>query len=70
MVIFIKKDFDMAHPEAEWPSQQNTLILYFFVFHYFFSSTCKQNFGRTVTRKFSIGGFMFVRGARRSHNVY
>ena len=25
----------MAHPETEWPSQQNIPIFYFFLFHYF-----------------------------------
>jgi len=52
----------MAHPEAEWPSHQNILIFYCFFFHYFFSSTCWHNFGRTVTRKSSIGGLRICAG--------
>ena len=36
--VISKNDFDiMAHPEAEWPSQQSICIFYFFLFHY---STC------------------------------
>ena len=50
----------MAHPEAEWPSQQN--MLNFSRFTSFFSYTCGHNFGRTVARKSSIGGFVFAQG--------
>jgi len=33
-MVVSKKYFDfMAHPEAEWPSQQNTLIFNLSVFH-------------------------------------
>jgi len=36
MVISEKSDFDvMAHPEAEWASQQNLLIFNFFYFAIF-----------------------------------
>jgi len=53
LIVASQKGFNvMAHPETEWPSQQNILILYFFLFHYFFSSTCRHIFGRTVVRKF------------------
>ena len=35
-MVISKKSLDvMAHPEAEWPSQQNIPIFYFFLFHYF-----------------------------------
>jgi len=42
---------------------------YFFLFQYFFSSTCGHDFGRTVARKSSIVGFVFVQGARHSENL-
>jgi len=52
-MVISKKYFDItAHPEAKWPSQQN--IQFFFLFHYFFSSTCGHNFDRTVPWKSSV----------------
>ena len=50
-----KKYFDIAaHPEAQWPSQQNILIFSFVCDTTFFSSISKHNFNRTVARKFSV----------------
>jgi len=43
MVISEKSYFDvMAHPEAEWASQQNLLIFYFFIFHYLLVPLARQ----------------------------
>jgi len=59
----------MTHLESEWPSQQKIQI-YFFLFHYFSTSTCRHNFGKTVARKSSIGGLHFFAGERYSDNLY
>jgi len=42
----------------------------FFVTSTVFSSTCVQHFGRTVAKKCSVVGFMFVQGATQSENVH
>jgi len=51
----------MAHPEAEWPSQESSLIFYCFLFHHFLVPLA-DNFGRTDARTSSMGNFMFVQG--------
>jgi len=44
---------------------------FFFLFHYFLvRTTCKHIFGRTVARKSSFWGFMFVQGARHSEHLH
>jgi len=67
LMVIYKKDFDvMLHLEAEWPSKQNILI----------ADTLGRTrpgsagIGWTVARKSSVGGFMFVQGARHSANLY
>jgi len=59
----------LAHPEVEWPLQQNILI---FIFSYFiiFLLPLADNFGRAVTTKSSIGVFVFMQGARHSENLH
>jgi len=57
MVIYIKKISTLWHIPR--PHSLYNEISYF-LFHYFFCTTCGHNFDRTIARKSSIGGFVFV----------
>jgi len=57
----------MAHPEAEWLSQQNILVFvfsYFTIFYFHLRTQFWKN--RTVARK---SPEMFVQGFRHSENL-
>jgi len=61
-VVISKKGFRRYwRPKGLKASQQKSKFLFFRI-SLIFSSTCGHNFGRTVARKSSIGGFVFVQG--------
>jgi len=60
----------MAHPEAEWPLQQNIFIFYFFLFQYFLVPLADTISAELSPESRQMRGFMFVQGDAHSENLY
>jgi len=61
----------MAHPEAEWPSQQSSLIFYCFLFHHFLVPLADKILAEQTPERLQWGTSCLCRGgARHSENTF